>query len=260
MHLGKSWGNYKSFLRNIEEYRQNLRKRHPYFNTVSKSLAFAMNDKVKRPSVLPLIYSDSEDDAINDNVDDNNGTWSMNDRTIVLETFEGSFGVKIMPRSSERIMDVVNLFIGNDLLEHMMRESNRYHYQVTEKYKIMIVLMGQQQLSLDECIIPWRGRLSIKTYNTAKITKYGISVRAVSEACAGYLCNICVYTANGKKLEDTVLSVIEPCKNMWHHIYQDNYFNSVKMAKIVSKNKEASITFAEMTIFYCMYGIMAKGM
>ena len=46
-----------------------------------------------------------------------------------------------------------------------------------------------------------------------------------------------MYAANGKKLEDTVLMVIELYKNIWHQIYQDNYYNSVNMAKILLKNK-----------------------
>lgn len=81
-----------------------------------------------RRSILPLIYSDSEDDDINNNVEDSNGTCSTNDKTIILEPFEGSPDVKIIPSSPESVMDIVNLFIGNDLLEHLVRKSNRYHY------------------------------------------------------------------------------------------------------------------------------------
>jgi len=90
----------------------------------------------KRRSVLPLRYSDSEDDDIN-TVEDNDGTWSTNDKAIMLEPFEGSTGVKIMPSSPESLMDMVNLFIGNDFFEHLVRESNRYHYQVMERYRII---------------------------------------------------------------------------------------------------------------------------
>ena len=50
------------------------------------------------------------------------------------------------------------------------------------KEKFNNIYKPDQQLSLDECLILWRGRLSIKTYNLAKITKYGILVRVLSEA------------------------------------------------------------------------------
>ena len=76
-----------------------------------------------------------------------------------------------------------------------------------------------QKLSLDECIISWRSRLSIKTYNLAKITKNGILVRVLCGALRGYVCNFHVYAVEEKKLKDAVLTVIEPYKIMWHHIY-----------------------------------------
>lgn len=257
--------------------------------TDDESDSSSITIRKRRP--VPLIYSDSEDEDMNNNIEDYNDTWSTNDKSIILEPFEGSPGVKIVPRSSKSVMDIVNLFIGSDLIEHFVRESNRYHYQIVEKYRIvsktkkwkdvtvtemkkflgLIILMGQvkkevfydywstdpsietpffskimsrnrflqimqswhfcnnndispnphrlvkvqpvidyfkekfnnvykpdQQLSLDECVIPWRGRLSIKTYNPAKITKYGILVRMLSEARTGYVSNFCVYAADGK--------------------------------------------------------------
>lgn len=68
-----------------------------------------------------------------------------------------------------------------------------------------------QQLSLDESIIPWRGRLSIKTYNPAKLTKYGILIKILCEARIGYVCNFRVYAADGQKLEDTYL-LLDPIR------------------------------------------------
>lgn len=96
----------------------------------------------KRGSVLPLRYSDSEEDEISNieddtnNVEDNNDIWSTNDEAISLEPFEGSPGIKIIPSSPDNVMGSVNLFIGNDFFEHLVRESNIYHYQIIEKYKI----------------------------------------------------------------------------------------------------------------------------
>ena len=46
---------------------------------------------------------------------------------------------------------------------------------------------SNQQLSLDEAMISWRGRLRIKTYNPGKLLKYGLLVHMVTESTAGYI-------------------------------------------------------------------------
>lgn len=43
-------------------------------------------------------------------------------------------------------------------------------------------------------------------YNPGKITKYGVLVRMVCEAVSGYVCNMEIYAAEGKKLEDSVIT------------------------------------------------------
>jgi hypothetical protein len=104
-------------------------------------------------------------------------------------------------------------------------------------HKFRTIYRPKQQLSLDEGMIPWRGRLRFRTYNPAKITKYGLLVRMVCESDTGYICNMEIYTGEGKKLEETVLSVLGPYLGMWHHIYQDNYYNSTSTADLLLKNK-----------------------
>ena len=66
--------------------------------------------------------------------------------------------------------------------------------------KFRSVYSPKQELSLDEAMIPWRGRLKFKTYNPGKITKYGVLVRIVCEAVSGYICSMEIYSAEGKKL------------------------------------------------------------
>lgn len=59
----------------------------------------------------------------------------------------------------------------------------------------------------------------------------------VSEATTGYICNMEIYAAEGKKLEDTIFSVLEPNLDLWHHVYQDNYYNSVAIAEHLLQRK-----------------------
>ena len=97
--------------------------------------------------------------------------------------------------------------------------------------KFRSIYSPEQELSLDEAMIPWWGLLKFRTYNPGKITKYGVLVRMVYEAVAGYNCNIEVYSAEGKKLEDTVLSLLHRNVGLNHHIYEDNVYNNVRLAQ-----------------------------
>jgi hypothetical protein len=40
-----------------------------------------------------------------------------------------------------------------------------------------------------------------------------------------------MYTAEGKKLEETILSLLESYLDLWHHVYQDNCYNSAEIAE-----------------------------
>ena len=55
--------------------------------------------------------------------------------------------------------------------------------------KFKEVYKPKRELSLDESIMPWRGRLCFKIYNASKLNKYGILIRMVCEATSGYICN-----------------------------------------------------------------------
>jgi len=97
--------------------------------------------------------------------------------------------------------------------------------------KFRSVYSPKQELSLDEARIPWRGRLKFKTYNPGKITKYGVLVRMLCDALSGYICNMEIYSAERKKLEDTVLSLLGGNLDLNPDIYQDDYYNSVRLSQ-----------------------------
>ena len=99
------------------------------------------------------------------------------------------------------------------------------------------VYKPKRELSLDESIMPWRGRLCFKVYNASKINKYGILIRMVCEATSGYICNFKIYSGQGHRLQDTILQLLQPYLNIWHHVYMDNYYNSTDTAELLLRNQ-----------------------
>jgi hypothetical protein len=75
-------------------------------------------------------------------------------------------------------------------------------------------------LSLDMAMIQWQGCPKLGTSDPRKITKYAVLVRMVCEAVSGYICKTMIHTAEGQKLDDTVLSVVHRKLVQNHHFYQ----------------------------------------
>jgi hypothetical protein len=71
-------------------------------------------------------------------------------------------------------------------------------------------------------MIPLRGHPKFRKYHPGKITKYGVLVRIVCEAMLGYICDMEIYSAEAKKLEDKTLLLLDRNLSQNHHIYQDN--------------------------------------
>ncbi|KAL6421456.1 hypothetical protein ACFW04_013911 [Cataglyphis niger] len=250
-----------------------------------------------------ILLSDSEDDIVScdyediivNSVDD----WSENDMELELKAYDRTPSVNMILHDQENVLEIIQLFLGNDLFELLVTKTNRYRSQVLNKYKSMkwvdvtiremkkfldntydywstssyietpifsktmsrnrfmqrwqmwrfcnndlmhdksdkLFKIRNQELSLDEGIIPWRGRLSFRTYNSAKLTKYGILVRMLCEGISGYICNFEIYSGSGAKLQDIVLSILHPFVGFHHHIYMDNYYNSVNTAELLLQKK-----------------------
>ena len=51
------------------------------------------------------------------------------------------------------------------------------------------------------------------------------------ESKTGYIINFEIYSAQGKTLENTIFTLLDPCLDVWHHLYQDNFYNSVHIAE-----------------------------
>ena len=87
------------------------------------------------------------------------------------------------------------------------------------------------QVTIDEAIIPFKGRLSFKQYMKDKPVKWGIKVFVLSDAHNGYVYRLQVYT--GKNLDSSVsdvglctrvvLELMSGLENYHNELFTDNY-------------------------------------
>jgi hypothetical protein len=65
----------------------------------------------------------------------------------------------------------------------------------------------------------------MRTYNLSTL------VHVVTESTLGYIANLEIYSAEGRKLKETILSILEPHLDQNYHVYQGNYYKSVEIAE-----------------------------
>ncbi|CAH1992799.1 unnamed protein product [Acanthoscelides obtectus] len=104
-----------------------------------------------------------------------------------------------------------------------------------------------EALSLDESLLLFRGRLRFRVYIKNKKSKYGIKFY---EMCSndGYVLNIEIYKGKSNredvrgssKINYLVLRLLEPFLDKDHHIYMDNFYNSVQLSEILLQRKTHS--------------------
>lgn len=94
-----------------------------------------------------------------------------------------------------------------------------------------------RELSIDESMVPFRGRLSLKQYMKDKPIKWGIKCWMMAEAATGYVLKSVPYTRwqeggdpqTGLATE-VVLSSLEGYEGKGHHVYCDNFYTSIPLA------------------------------
>lgn len=105
------------------------------------------------------------------------------------------------------------------------------------------VLVPERNLSLDESMIPWRGRLSFRQYIKNKSHKYGLKLYVLTTH-DGFVLNFVVYTGKGTlatgestHTEQVVKQLMKNYLDQGYWLYMDNFYNSVKLAEDMIKRK-----------------------
>ena len=101
-----------------------------------------------------------------------------------------------------------------------------------------------REISLDECIVGFKGRTYLKQYNPKKPHKWGLCVWSVADARTGYTYGWQVFAGKGHHVDDSGKGVSYDvimnslCDNdlldKGHHVYMDNFFSSPTLYKDLS--------------------------
>ncbi|KAG4077287.1 hypothetical protein HA402_009916 [Bradysia odoriphaga] len=93
-----------------------------------------------------------------------------------------------------------------------------------------------KELSLDESLLLWRGRLSFRQFIKDKAAKYGIKFYELTTS-DGYVLNVMINQGKTSEPDDKtsktakiVLQLMQPYLDKGHHLYMDNFYNSVTLS------------------------------
>ena len=111
--------------------------------------------------------------------------------------------------------------------------------------KFQELCLPNQDISIDESMTLWKGRLSFKQYLSLKAAKFGIKTYELCDSTMGYLWSFIVYTgkdtelhsplitADTNKTSAIVLKLVEPLLNQGRTLWMDNFYNSPTLARLL---------------------------
>nr|XP_023027317.1 piggyBac transposable element-derived protein 4-like [Leptinotarsa decemlineata] len=108
--------------------------------------------------------------------------------------------------------------------------------------KMAVLYYPQRELSLDESMVLWRGRLVFRQYIKNKKHKYGIKLYVLTEPC-GVILKVLIYTRAmdnlGGKGHTTkvVLDLMRNYLDSGHSLYLDNFYNSFELANELTNRR-----------------------
>ena len=101
-----------------------------------------------------------------------------------------------------------------------------------------------RELSIDESMIPFKGRIYFRQYIPSKRARFGIKAFVMAEAKSGYVCEIQIYT--GARLNEdrevnlsgrVVRELMVHTRDVGHHLYTNNYYTKVPMMQELYQQK-----------------------
>ena len=96
-----------------------------------------------------------------------------------------------------------------------------------------------REVSADEAMIAFRGRVAFRQYIKGKPQPWGIKAYVLSENRSGYMYNLVIYYGKETLLSvipgknhttNVVMTLMEPLSNMGYNLYVDHFYTSPELA------------------------------
>lgn len=106
------------------------------------------------------------------------------------------------------------------------------------KYAILSEYIPDEEISVDESMVPFKGRLSFKQYMKDKPCKFEIKFLMLADATSTYCWNFDVYVGKyGTEINRTfglsahvVIDLLRGLENKGHCVFTDNFYTSPTLA------------------------------
>ena len=100
-----------------------------------------------------------------------------------------------------------------------------------------------QNLSIDEAMIPFRGKVHMRVYAKDKPCKYGLKAYSLCDSGNAYCSQFQLYTGKSNqqastfgRTYDIVCGLLQPYLNKRHILFTDNYYTSPILARFLLDN------------------------
>ncbi|UYV77718.1 PGBD5 [Cordylochernes scorpioides] len=145
-----------------------------------------------------------------------------------------------MPRTLfMRILSMLHLNDNSKYIEYGKPGHDRL-FKIRPVLESLIYSFGnaytpQQNLTIDEAMCPFRGRVGFRVYIKGKPHKYGIKIFQICEAVSGYAYNLDIYTGKDPEqpehnsIPNLVDRLAKRFYGQGYHIYFDRWFSSPEL-------------------------------
>jgi len=151
--------------------------------------------------------------------------------------------------SQRRFEDISRVIRFDDKNTRSARRRNDRLAPIRDVFDLWVETLSKsfvpyENVTIDEQLIPFRGRCSFRQYMKSKPAKYGIKLWVMCDSSSSYALNIQVYTGRAagqppekNQGERVVHDMVEVVKGTGRNVTTDNFFTSVPLARDLLKKK-----------------------